>query len=265
MGLPPSSRLPRVTRSLIAAILVLPVALTGCFGIGESEGGPGDWGREFLSDSEYTRLIVEIDHEQGAAPADEALAGLRTSIESYLRKPGGVEIRTPTSEVPNEGQGAKWSFSEIRSTEDSIRDATKDGKTAVLYIMYVNGGSSEDTDSGRVLGAAYSGSSIVMFKENIRSVRNQCLNLPIGCPSSGTIEKAVLIHELGHILGLVNNGIPMVEPHEDPDHPHHSDNPDSVMYWKVDTGSVIDLIRGRGLPTEFDADDKADMRAAGGK
>jgi hypothetical protein len=75
-----------------------------------------------------------------------------------------------------------------------------------------------------------------------------------------------MTHEVGHILGLVNNGIPMQKAREDPDHRGHSSNPRSVMYWKVETGNIIDFLRnGNRIPNEFDEDDKADMRAAGGK
>ena len=77
------------------------------------------------------------------------------------------------------------------------------------------------------------------------------------------VEPAVLVHELGHELGLVNNGIPMVNGnHEDPDHPAHDSNTNCLMYWAVSTSRVPDLIHNG--PPDFDADCKADLAAARG-
>ncbi|MAQ17938.1 MAG: hypothetical protein CMN30_24460 [Sandaracinus sp.] len=52
-------------------------------------------------------------------------------------------------------------------------------------------------------------------------------------------------HEAGHVIGLVNTGIPMVEDHEDPDHPGHTTDEDGVMYWAYETASVSDLLLAR--------------------
>ncbi len=251
--------------SLIVASLLVAVFVSGCTLPGpiQGKGQPGAWGVEFLSSKSYTSLLIEIDYESGAQPASEALQALEDAANRYLDKPGGIRIES--QQMAGKGKGAKWTFDEIRAHEDVVRTSKKAGSEAALHIMYVNGGSSSDTDQGSVLGAAYTGSSIVMFKDNIRNTRNNC-PLGLGCPSSDRVEHAVMVHELGHILGLVNNGIPMQSNHEDPEHEGHSINERSVMYWKVETGNIFDLLAGGGsLPLDFDADDRADMRAAGGK
>jgi hypothetical protein len=46
--------------------------------------------------------------------------------------------------------------------------------------------------------------------------------------------------------------------HEDDDHPGHSNNDESVMYWAVESQSLNSFFTGN-LPNEFDADDLADM------
>ena len=46
------------------------------------------------------------------------------------------------------------------------------------------------------------------------------------------VEQATLVHEFGHVMGLVDNGIPMVSDHLDPDHPRHCTNEECVMYWQ---------------------------------
>ena len=46
--------------------------------------------------------------------------------------------------------------------------------------------------------------------------------------------------------------------HEDKDHPGHSNNEDSVMYWAVESSDIGNIISG-DLPDEFDQDDKNDL------
>lgn len=243
-------------------------AFAGCTGpLFYNQGQNGQWAREFLSDDRYSRLVVEIDFEEGARPESSTVQRLQQTLEKYLKKPGGIEVRE-SADIQGKGQGAKYSFSEIRDTlEDDARDHYKGDDTAVLYVMFVNGGSDSDGDNRMVLGAAYSGSSVVMFKDNIRQVRQNCFSLVgLTCPSVGTIEDAVTTHEVGHILGLVNNGIEMQNDRDDPESPGHSTNRNSVMYKSVPTGNIIEFVRnGNRIPNEFDADDRADMKAAGGK
>jgi hypothetical protein len=76
--------------------------------------------------------------------------------------------------------------------------------------------------------------------------------------SRSEIEDAVLMHELGHVLGLVdlarNTG------RADPEHPGHSKNQRSVMYWAVESSLIGQVLTG-SPPKDFDQQDLADLRA----
>src|SRR4029077_10411107 len=68
----------------------------------------------------------------------------------------------------------------------------------------------------------------------------------------------VLVHEFGHELGLV--GIVGTAPNQDPNHPYHSNDPNDVMYWAVETtGVLVGLLGGSPPPTQFDAADLSDL------
>jgi hypothetical protein len=75
--------------------------------------------------------------------------------------------------------------------------------------------------------------------------------------SRARIERAVATHELGHVLGLVD--LYLDEGRDDPDHPGHSTNPRSVMYWAVEA-DVVTQVLGGPPPVDFDAADQADLR-----
>ena len=76
--------------------------------------------------------------------------------------------------------------------------------------------------------------------------------------SAEEIENSVLVHEFGHLLGLVNLVYKSPVDHEDKDHPGHSNNEDSVMYWAIESANLGNIITGE-LPDEFDNDDLNDL------
>lgn len=213
----------------------------------------GDWARDFLSDDTYTSLLVEIDWIEGHPPSDEAVAALEAALEKTCTKPGGVEIRLD-DELPDQGAPA-WSVSAAQDLEIAWRDHYRGDGRAVLYFLYLDGHSEQDAEEGRILGYAYRASSMVMFEETIASTGS-------GLPLTSDVEDTVIVHELGHVLGLVNNGIDMVEPHQDEAHGAHDTSSDCIMYWAAETDGITDLLLGE--PLDFDEACIADMKAAGG-
>ena len=97
-------------------------------------------------------------------------------------------------------------------------------------------------------------SSIDSFKDSVDEAQGL-----FGRPSSEEVERAVSVHEAGHLLGLVNLVYTSNYDHEDPEHPHHSNNDNSVMYWAIESNDVGNFIFGT-IPDEFDQYDKLDLQ-----
>lgn len=244
----------------IVALVVLVAfapALAGCLDmLQDQQAGPGDWAREFLQADPYSRLVFEVDYISGERPTSESMDMLAQRARQHLRKPDGVTIQID-DEIP--GGQSRWSTDDLRSLEDRHRDRTKEGSTAVMYVLFVDG---RFAGGEGTVGVAYEASSFAIFKDKIRDATS-------GNPlvSISQVERAVVVHEMGHLLGLVNHGIPMCTPHEDPDHRFHSNNDDSVMFWAVETNPVNNFFGGRfdgAPPTTFDANDRCDMESAAG-
>lgn len=251
-------------RALTLGVLLTVFALTaGCtFPFLGGDGGPGDAAKDLVSGKKYPRLLLEIDHPAGSAPNDEAVATLVATIREVTGKTD-VQV-TKSASLPSE-PSKRYSYAEIRALEKEHRDFHSSGDRAVLYVVYVAGGSADDSDSAQVLGAVYAGTSIVMFKGNIKAnTGSGALNTK---PREVFVERAVLVHEFGHAAGLVNLGAPMVRPHEDTAHGErgrgHSANRNSVMYYTADTSEILAtlLTGGSDIIYRFDEDDKADLRA----
>jgi len=236
--------------------------VAGCAGLVPGGGGPGSAARELVDPRLHARLVVEIDYPVGFAPNDEAVEVLRRTLAEVTgRDASRIEI-VKSADIPAE-RNKKYTLQEIRALEMEHRDRRTGGDTAALYVLYLAGGYSGDQGDARVLGVAYGGTSFAMFKGNIQEATRSSL-LGLRTVEERCVERAVLVHEFGHVAGLVNLGTPMQRPHEDPDHPGHSSNRRSVMYYAVEnTLDLFALFTGgcSDIPYEFDADDKADLAA----
>lgn len=234
----------------IAFTLLLVPAFAGCLtGLLDGDSvSPKD-----LITDQKSKWVIEIDYVQGHRPSQDAIDLLKSRMNALVHK-DSIQVIVDDV-IPSQKQGLK--VSDFERLKDAHKDQSNSDDTVVTYVLYVDGGSASDTDEGKVLGLAYSHNTVVMFDETI----NNAANLRF---SATEIERAVLVHEFGHILGLVNNGIPMKTPHEHSTEKKHSDNPNSVMTPAVETTTNLFNIIG-GLPTAFDADDKADICAFGGK
>ena len=233
-------------------LILLCSSMTGCFGgadeiLPEDYGIPGGLTLACLSSDRFTSMVVEVDHTSSSTPTPSALQLMKSRLEDVCDKPGGVTIQTQETTFEETGT---WSDQEVRDIGHATRSAPPQGDGVLRWhVLYPTGNYQDDS----VLGVAVDASTIAIFQDTIEGAENF-----IGRPSAEDIEEAVLVHEIGHLLGLVNIVYTSPHAHEDPDHPHHSNNDQSVMYWAVESTSVANLITGT-VPNDFDADDRDDL------
>ncbi len=223
----------------------------------------GDFALDLLRSDRFTRIDVEVDVMEGALPTsdaeqvfEDALETLTEFMDLLCDKPGGVSV-LPIETIPAPVDKTEFTLQDVNDLEAQYRDNYWHDDTMVLYFLYLNGHSDyDDEEAGTaVVGYAYHATSMAIFMETVNSM---------AAPLRPTLLKTVTVHEFGHQLGLVDNGIPMQTPHDDPDHPPHCDNSKCMMYWLNNGISLIaNLINGE-IP-DFDDNCLADIAAAGGK
>ncbi len=209
------------------------------------DAGPvGSAARALLS-SDVGGAQIEVDLSEGqslSATAREALA-------SNLVEHGGKSVSF-TEDGTVESR-AVYTSEDLAGLAAANRGTLSGDGTAGVYVM-VLGGRFEDESA---VGVAFSATAFAIFPHRIRSA------LLAGAFYEG-FETAVVVHELGHLLGLVNlTGQGAF--HEDPEHPGHSNSDGSVMFWAIEDVSIGSVFRG-GPPREFDEADRQEMGAIRG-
>ncbi|HVF32159.1 MAG TPA: hypothetical protein VM933_03880 [Acidimicrobiales bacterium] len=208
-----------------------------------SQGPPGAFARTLLRPAPATAIVLERAAQPGVAVAPAAVDRSARVLGSVSGK--SVDVRPQASVTAGD---TDWSADEVRRTADATARTLQGDGRAVLRLLILRG---TFEGSEEVLGVAVRGDVVALFADNIAGAATPLV-------SRQAIEDAVLLHELGHVLGLVdlarNTG------RADKEHPGHSSNSASVMYWAVES-SLVGQVIGGPPPRDFDAADLADLRA----
>ncbi len=142
-----------------------------------------------------------------------------------------------------------WTADDLRAVAEQHRSHRSDERTVAVYVLYVRGAFQQDN----ALGVAHSASEFAVFPERWRGALSQTLG------SARAVERAVLVHEAGHLLGLVNLTYESRFDREDPDSPGHSRERDSVMHAAIESTAIGQVFDGPP-PDDFNERDRADLR-----
>jgi hypothetical protein len=204
-------------------------------------GDPGSDAPRYLRADRSTSIRLQIVVQPGAEPRQATIDRLRALLASV----SGKSVSVSGSTVP--AGDRKWTAGEIVETAAERLPRLPEG-VAPLQLLFLTG--AYGADDG-VLGIAVNARVAAVFNDRVSAAAT-------GLVGPDRLEQAVATHEVGHLLGLVD--LFLRTGRADPDHPGHSSNPRSVMYWAVESDVVGDLLTG-GPPVDFDADDRADLAA----
>lgn len=207
---------------------------------------------ELLSDSLYKSLVVEIQYVSGFKPEQGTIDHLASFLETYLNKPHGIFI--VLNEIPAIGQ-EDLSMEEVSLIEKKKRTQFVVQDTTAIYILFTDG----VHPGNQILGMAYRNTSAVVYGKAIRKYSSMTGRL-----TRQELETAVVLHEIGHLLGLINKGSAAQSDHVDPNFPDHCTNRKCLMYHSVETRSLSTTLLKGHIPL-LDEACIEDLVAKGGK
>lgn len=204
-------------------------------------GNVGAYARTLLRPAPATSIVLEVFEQSRAEPDKNTLDHAVSVWQQNADKPV-----TDSPPVVVTGGAQAWTPDQLRALADQQTHTRQTGSRAVVHLLYLRGTFQGDTS---ILGISVRGDVAVVFQDQVRSSAS-----PVA-PRS-VIEDAVTEHELGHILGLVD--LVLHTGRGDPQHPGHSTDKHSVMYWAIESDVVSQVIDG-SLPVDFDDADRADL------
>ena len=246
-------------RELRSLALLLALAAAACSGRGDDDGpGGGDGGDDpggpdadteglpryslLVRDTIFDELVIEIDSVPGMEPREETDDGLTGLLPDLVDKPGGVTA-VRDGAIASRGADHVWTFDELDELAADSFDLEAPSGAIKIHMMYIDGHSELDGDGGVILGLAWSHTHLAMFKQTIE---DNCASVPVLLREQvcAGAELSIATHEVGHLLGLVDNGLPMVDDHRDPDEAHgrHDASDACVMYYAYEGQALFDTL-----------------------
>jgi len=191
---------------------------------------------DILTRSPYDALRVVIHHDRDHSPSPASLDLARDELERLaglgaLDKPGGIELVIGDVVDMTDADHVGVAIDDVLT---SVARPSVEGGPAVVNVLYADGHLVEEgsTARGVVLGYAYGGGYLVLLPDAVEATCRGGMG-SFTRTTCEVIEAMVLVHELGHLFGLVGNGAPMVTDHVDAGHGSHDSSEDCVMYWSI--------------------------------
>jgi hypothetical protein len=252
-----------LARNIVSAALL--GAFVACSSGIPGGGDPPDGGsrsrprfEDYIRGDRFPKLVLEIDSVPGFEPRSSSEDAVVQGLADLLSRPGAISASGSTSPSYSMGADHAWTFPELDALATSTFDLSAGPDAIKMHVLFVDGHSAEDNQNGKILGLAWAHTHLVVFKKTIEDACGTGLTGLLAEQVCADAELGVWMHEIGHLLGLVDNGLPMVTPHKDSLHGAHDQSDACIMFWAYETGSVLDEIRARvtgGNASKLDFDD----------
>lgn len=248
-------------RALTLVGLTLAALFSGC--IDPAPINQPGWTNPFLEQGSTIR--VQIDHAPGRNPSKLALDGLAQIMQGAGTRP---VFNVQQTIEPTDGNYTPDEILRLHLNLYSGSPTTwrLDGEP-VLHVLYLDGLTPPTEEGQLIRGLAFLTGGfplMAIFADEMSTTSLYGASLSLPGQSNATFERSILVHEFGHMLGLVGCGTPEAQPHAHADSPCHSASMASVMYPSVHTSEdpLTWALDDEMQPVwRFDADDWTDIHA----
>ena len=207
----------------------------------------GELAYDVLNPANHPKLWIEIDWMMAVEPdftksdSLEPLDAVTDIFDIYSKRTYVEPFKANTMlAIPN--SRSAHSLANIKEYESLHRTFEITAEVFSVYILYVNGTYAADPAGHTTLGLAFSSSSIAIFKEAIDEIDMDSLPAHLGIDNHQDIERAILMHEIGHLMGLAD-----------------STDESEVMHSSIDSTRFIDEIKDT-FPQDYSLDSKAKLK-----
>jgi hypothetical protein len=228
--------------------------------------------RDLLSNENFDKLIIEIAYVAGFEPTFEAISNFEDFLLERTFKEN-IEFKFTSLSTPSE---ETLTLDEVVDLEEKNRTQYNSENSIAVYIYFADAPSdSDDEDEGLVtLGAVYRNTSMVIYQSTVEDIANRSSFVTIA-----DVETATLLHEFGHLFGLVNLSTQSVNDHEETtenedgnqEGTNHCNVEGCLMRSELEFGSSMlkqmEKNASKGLATipDFDAECILDLQKYGGR
>lgn len=219
---------------------------------------------DILGNANFSNMVIEVLYNPGFRPTAAAMADFVNFLQERTFK---EDISVVYREVPSQGLN-EITIQQAAEFEDENRTLYNDGDTIAIYIYFSDSlAEGDDLSSGLVtLGAVYRNTSMIIYESTIKFLGSQSSEI-----SDADIESATLMHEFGHLFGLVNLGTPQVNIHDDPLSPNHCIVENCLMLAEIEFGQgMMGFLEARAaakgpIVPVLDAECILDLQSNGGQ
>lgn len=191
-----------------------------------------------------TKMKVGVFYEPGAEPytsnfiigkkAWDILEDNMTAL--YVQRSQGMTYEIPKAlsqmtQIAAQGRGV-WDASSLKSLANTLNFGNSAGSNGEFTIIFVKG---TYQGNNNIIGVSINGTTtIAIFKDVVEAITsNETQDVKT------YTEQFTIVHEMGHALGMVNNGVGVRSNHHDAAHGAHCSNSDCVMNWVNEGGKEV--------------------------
>lgn len=236
---------------LFLILVLTATALSGCLRdrfFGNKFAEVGDLNYDVLNPSNHPRFWLEVTWMGRAEPEitpenkHEPIDSITDILDEYSKRTD-VELLKTHRLMALGLFKSNYTLEELKEIEALNRTIEITVEVFSIYVMYIDGQYAEQDPDHPTLGLALSASSMVIFKRQIDKIEPPLLDGKKN-EKNRDIERAVIMHEMGHILGLP-----------------HSNDTDCVMHAYMNTTRYYEEI-SKDLPRDFCAESRDLIKSA---